>query len=108
MLADSFVEVAQAVAWVTFLMCCLLYICSIELVRTIAGLQATRPLCLIKSSGQSGMAASNVNAHAVELMSTPGLRPYHSKIIIGSFGMVALLTGFMTDTSFRTIRSGCR
>lgn len=109
LLAAGFAEAAQAVVWVTVLMAFVLYTCSIILVR-----------CLGHGTEDDSFWADKYGdiptamLTLFKLMSQPDLEPYHSRlahhpaltmfliifIIFGSFGMIALLTGVISESMF--------
>jgi len=120
MLAYGFVEAAQAIAWVTLLMGGLLYICAVVLVRTVGRPSADKASSGDQLSEEHEFWASRFGTIVAsmrtlfELMSQPDLTPYHDRlqnnialtiflvmfVIMGSFGMVALLTGVITEAMF--------
>jgi len=112
MLAFGFALAAIAVFWVTFLMIFVLYVCAIILVRTVGHVtpeDAHYDFLHLKFG--------NI-AHAMltlfEIMSSPNLQDYEEImverpffcvfvvgfIIFGSFGMIALLTGVISESMF--------
>jgi len=111
-LAFGFALAAVAVFWVTFLMLFVLYICSIILVRTEGhgGPDDPHAEMLHQKFGSIPLSMFTL----FELMSAPSLREYKDVmferpvmlvflvvfVIFGSFGMVALLTGVISETMF--------
>jgi len=115
LLAFGFVEAAQAIFWVTVLMFFVLYICSIIMVRTYGRLPSTGSDDYSKILGVQFRCISTSMLSLFELMSNPGnLALYHDLmddfpmltlfliafVIFGSFGMIALLTGVISESMF--------
>lgn len=112
MLAFGFALAAVAVFWVTFLMMFVLYVCSIILVRTIGDPSPDDPHhdFLHRKFGRLVTAMLTL----FEIMSSPMLSDYEEImlgrpgfciflvgfIIFGSFGMIALLTGVISESMF--------
>jgi len=112
MLAFGFVEAAQAVFWVTILMTTVLYVCSIILVRTVGLTSEDDPHKEFLEARFGCIVHSMLTLF--EVMSTPNLQQYQDLlaghvvltcfliafIIFGSFGMIALLTGVISESMF--------
>jgi len=116
LLAYGFVEAAIAVFWVTILMGFVLYVCAIVLTRNYAGLPVSDPHHLFFANKFGSIPQSMLTLF--ELMSQPDLSAYHDShqsvlashcelvpflvafIIFGSFGMIALLTGVISESMF--------
>jgi len=112
MLAFGFALAAVAVFWVTFLMIFVLYVCSIILVRTVGHAPPEDPQAefLHRKFGNIIRAMLTL----FEIMSSPTLEEYEEVmwerpsmalfiivfIIFGSFGMIALLTGVISESMF--------
>jgi len=112
MLAFGFALAAVAVFWVTILMVFVLYVCSIILVRTVghAPIEDPQAEFLHKKFGNICRAMLTL----FEIMSSPTLEDYEDVmferpsmavfiivfIIFGSFGMIALLTGVISESMF--------
>jgi len=112
MLAFGFALAAVAVSWVTFLMFFVLYVCSIVLVRTVGHAPEDDPNAelLHKKFGSIVTAMFTL----FEIMASPTLEDYEDIIwdrpcmaifiilfiIFGSFGMIALLTGVISESMF--------
>mmetsp|Transcript_7384 Transcript_7384/g.20943 ORF Transcript_7384/g.20943 Transcript_7384/m.20943 type:complete len:735 (-) Transcript_7384:150-2354(-) len=115
LLAFGFIDAVHAVFWVTILMTVVLYVCSIVMVRTCGRLPESDPhhkfLHLLFGDISTSMMTLFV------LMSSPNLPTFideegllESKpflalflvgfVIIGSFGMIALLTGVISESMF--------
>jgi len=111
-LAYGFAEAAQAIFWVTVLMTCILYMCAIVLVRTIGRPDVSVPDKDFWTDRYGTILQSMLTLF--ELMSSPSLVEYQGKlercpalacflvifIITGSFGMIALLTGVISESMF--------
>lgn len=107
-LASGLASAATAMFWVSFMMLFMLYVCSIILVRTVGREQGSYSDFL---GGQFGNIPTSMLT-LFELMSQPNLLPYHELIpshpllalfliafiIFGSFGMIALLTGVISES----------
>jgi len=113
LLAYGFVEAGKAVFWVTVLMLFALYICSVVLVRTFGGRQ---------HESEAVQRLADTDFHSIpaamltlfQMMSEPDLthfRPMFDEFpwfcpflviftIFGSFGMIALLTGVISESMF--------
>jgi len=112
MLAFGLALAAVAVFWVTFLMIFVLYVCSIILVRTIGHVGEDDPDGEFLHSKFGSIARSMLTLF--QLMSSPNLEEYGdilwrmplftvfmiSFVIFGSFGMIALLTGVISESMF--------
>jgi len=112
MLAFGFALAAVAVSWVTFLMFFVLYVCSIVLVRTVGHAPDDDPNAelLHRKFGSIIVAMFTL----FEIMASPTLEDYEdiiwdrpcmavfiiAFIIFGSFGMIALLTGVISESMF--------
>jgi len=115
MLAFGLAEAAKAVFWVTILMSFVLYVCAIVLARTIGSVGEDDPnhdfLCTRFATIPRGMLT------LFELMASPNLPEYQAQhdllftrpamtfffvvfVIFGSFGMIALLTGVISESMF--------
>lgn len=112
MLAYGFALAAQAVFWVTCLLFFVLYVCAIILVRTIGqGAPDEEDHQFLTERFGSILQCMLT---LFQLMSVPDLEPYDEIIwdmplltfffiffiIFGSFGMIALLTGVISETMF--------
>jgi len=112
LLAHGFIEAAQSVFWVTTLMVFVLYVCSIVLVRTVGNLPQTDEHTQFLHEQYGTILKSMLSLF--DLMSEPDMHPYHGMrgtypfltifliawIIFGSFGMIALLTGVISESMF--------
>jgi len=115
LLAFGFVEAVQAVFWVSVLMGVVLYVCSIVMVRTLGRLPDTDRHAEFLHDHFCDIRTSMLTLFV--LMSSPDLplfieqdgllfeRPLlliflMSFIVIGSFGMIALLTGVISESMF--------
>lgn len=112
MLAFGLVLAATAIFWVTFLMIFVLYVCAIVIVRTIGRPSEDNDLNDFLSSHFGSILGTMLTLF--ELMTNPDLTPYHDLIkmyplftpfligfiIFGSFGMIALLTGVISESMF--------
>jgi len=112
MLAYGFAEAATAVCWVTMLMTVVLYICSIIMVREYGQPADSDPHhdFFISHFGSIPLTMLTL----FELMSAPDIVEFHGAIaeypciivflvafvIFGSFGMIALLTGVISESMF--------
>eukprot|EP00401_Gymnodinium_catenatum_P064371 CAMPEP_0117473490 /NCGR_PEP_ID=MMETSP0784-20121206/8798_1 /TAXON_ID=39447 /ORGANISM="" /LENGTH=671 /DNA_ID=CAMNT_0005267691 /DNA_START=128 /DNA_END=2143 /DNA_ORIENTATION=+ len=111
-LSYGFLLAAEAVLWVSVIMAAFLYVCSIVLVRSLADLT---------EHDDSGFWQYHYGSIAdsmftlFQLMVEPDLQSYRSKlfdrpvftgflvmfIVFGSFGMIALLTGVISEAMFQ-------
>mmetsp|Transcript_143311 Transcript_143311/g.260771 ORF Transcript_143311/g.260771 Transcript_143311/m.260771 type:complete len:918 (+) Transcript_143311:121-2874(+) len=112
LLAFGFIEAAQAVFWVTLLMACTLYVCSIILVRTVGRVSEEDPHSDLLHSHFGSIPTSMFTLF--EIMANPEIEEYEGAlerhpilgafmigfIIFGSFGMLALLTGVISESMF--------
>jgi len=112
MLAFGLALATSAIFWVTFLMTFVLYVCSIVLVRTLGRTSEDDPHHEILIGSFGNIRRSMLTLF--QLMSQPDLRPYDEVIperplflafligfiIFGSFGMIALLTGVISENMF--------
>mmetsp|Transcript_56219 Transcript_56219/g.105910 ORF Transcript_56219/g.105910 Transcript_56219/m.105910 type:complete len:499 (+) Transcript_56219:3-1499(+) len=115
MLAFGFVEAIQAICWVTVLMCFVLYLCSVVMVRIYGrvAMDGSNDISKTLVTQFGTIRASMLSLF--ELMSNPGnLGLYHilmddfpmltlfliAFVIFGSFGMIALLTGVISESMF--------
>mmetsp|Transcript_42975 Transcript_42975/g.135394 ORF Transcript_42975/g.135394 Transcript_42975/m.135394 type:complete len:774 (-) Transcript_42975:277-2598(-) len=115
LLAFGFVEAVQAIFWVTVLMSIVLYVCSIVMVRTVGRLDKEEPHAQFLHAQFQDIRTSMMTLFV--LMSSPNLPLYMSQdgllwgrpgllmflicfVIIGSFGMIALLTGVISESMF--------
>lgn len=112
MLAFGFALAAIAVFWVTFLMVFVLYVCSIILVKTVGHAPPEDPQAEFLHGKFGTILRSMLTLF--ELMSSPTLEEYEAImwerpcmaafiivfIIFGSFGMIALLTGVISESMF--------
>jgi len=111
-LAFGFALAASAMFWVTFLMIFVLYVCSIILVRTSGNADLDDPNHDFLKRHFGSIKISMLTLF--ELMSSPNLQEYRKVmsqrpviavfliafIIFGSFGLVALMTGVISETMF--------
>lgn len=109
LLAYGLVDAFQSVFWVTVLMLFFLYVCSIVLVRTVGRLPETDDNYVFLNRQYGSILRSMLSLF--ELMAQPDMQPYHGLredypgltlflitwIVFGSFGMVALLTGVISE-----------
>jgi len=112
LLAYGFVEAAIAIFWVTILMAFVLYICAIVLTRLYGRTLADDPNHDFLREHFGSVPSSMLTLF--ELMSQPDLTQYDaviadrpsilpflvSFIIFGSFGMIALLSGVISESMF--------
>jgi len=112
MLAVGFFEAGQAVCWVTMLMGILLYVCSIVLVRSMKHLEDDDPNRVFFTDRFASILLSMFTLF--DVMTSPDFMEYHHVlgdhcafgvflvffIIFGSFGMLALLTGVISESMF--------
>merc|ERR1719203_2622707 len=112
LLAYGFVEATIAIFWVTILMAFALYVCAIAVVRLYGRVPSDDPDYSFLTSHFGTVPGSMLSLF--ELMSQPDLQAYQSVmnnhpsilpflvgfIIFGSFGMVALLTGVISESMF--------
>jgi len=115
LLAFGLVEAVQAMFWVSLLMVVILYVCSIGMVRTCGSLPDTDPHAEFLHSQFADIRTSMLTLFV--LMSSPNLPKYINQegllwsrpllllflisfTIIGSFGMIALLTGVISESMF--------
>lgn len=112
MLAFGLVLATTAIFWVTFLMIFVLYVCAIMIVKTL-GRGADDPSINEFLQARFGNIPQTMLT-LFELMTSPDLTPYHEVIrafplftpfllgfvIFGSFGMIALLTGVISESMF--------
>jgi voltage-gated sodium channel len=112
LLAYGFVEAAQAVFWVSMLMVFVLYVCSIVLVRTVGSLPESDEHQPFLHEQYGSIITSMLTLF--EMMSSPNMIAYHGMreskpiltvfliafIVFGSFGMIALLTGVISESMF--------
>ncbi|CAE8654975.1 unnamed protein product, partial [Polarella glacialis] len=112
MLAFGFVIALEAVFWVSVLLTIILYTWSIVLVRTVGKLAADQPHSLFLHEKFGSISRSMLTLF--ELFSQPNVQPYEAVlatykllgaflivfIIFGSFGMLAVLTGVISDSMF--------
>jgi len=115
LLAFGLAEAAQAVFWVTILMTFILYVCSIIMVKTIGRPPDTDPNQEFLERHFGAVLPSMLSLFV--LMSSPNLPVYQDQtglledrpflalflvgfIVFGSFGMVALLTGVISESMF--------
>mmetsp|Transcript_22249 Transcript_22249/g.72013 ORF Transcript_22249/g.72013 Transcript_22249/m.72013 type:complete len:840 (-) Transcript_22249:240-2759(-) len=112
MLAYGFIEACKAVFWVTVLMIFVLYICSVVLVRTIGHHKFESPELQSLATNFSDITRTMLTLF--EIMSQPELEQFQPLFnqfplfggfliaftIFGSFGMIALLTGVISESMF--------
>jgi len=112
MLAFGLALAATAIVWVTVLMAFVLYICSIVLVRTVGRMNDDDPRYEILVTSFNTIPTSMFTLF--NLMACPNLLPYFDIlpefpllgmflvvfVIFGSFGMVAILTGVISEAMF--------
>jgi len=115
LLAFGFVEAVQAIFWVTLLMSVVLYVCAIVMVRTCGRVSDADPHAEFLQNHFSDIGQSMLTLFV--LMSSPNLPMYIEQdgllwdrpfllvflicfIILGSFGMIALLTGVISESLF--------
>jgi len=115
LLAFGLAEAAQAVFWVTILMTFVLYVCAIILVRTVGNPSETDPHHTFLRSRFGAIPRAMLTLF--ELMASPNLPEYQAQpgllfgrplmafflvgfVIFGSFGMIALLTGVISESMF--------
>merc|ERR1719482_2368732 len=115
LLAFGLAEAAQAVFWVTILMTFIIYVCAIIMVKTVGRPDASDEHHDFLNYHFGGVIPSMITLFV--LMSSPNLpiyqdeaglleeRPFFSIflvvfIIFGSFGMIALLTGVISESMF--------
>merc|ERR1711971_1330882 len=115
LLAFGFIEAVQAIFWVTILMLVILYCCAICLVKTVGHPPAEDPNKLFLEYHFSTIITSMLTLFV--LMSSPDLPDYLAEpgllagrpifgcfligfIVVGSFGMIALLTGVISESMF--------
>lgn len=112
LLAYGFVEAALAITWVTVLMTFVLYICGIVLTRLYGRVPKSDPDFPFLTERFGTVPGSMLTLF--ELMSQPDLTIYQDVlsnkpsllpflvifIIFGSFGMIALLTGVISESMF--------
>jgi len=112
MLAYGFIEACKAVFWVTVLMMFVLYICSVVLVRTIGHHKFESPALQSLATNFSDITRTMLTLF--EIMSQPELEQFQPLFnqfplfggfliaftIFGSFGMIALLTGVISESMF--------
>jgi len=112
MLTFGFAAAAMAIKNITILMFLMLYVCSIVLARTVSIVPQgdKNQEFLVRRFGHIGTCMLTL----FELMSQPDLSPYHEVmwehpliasfligfVIWGSLGMIALLTGVISETMF--------
>lgn len=115
LLAFGFVDAVHAVFWVTVLMTVVLYVCSIIMVRTCGRLPDDDPYQEFLHKYFADIRTSMLTLFV--LMSSPNMPMYIQQdnlltdkpgltlflvgfVIIGSFGMIALLTGVISESMF--------
>jgi len=115
LLAFGFVEAVQAIFWVSLLMIVVLYTCSIIMVRTLGSLPDSDPHAEFLHMQFADIRTSMLTLFV--LMSSPNLPRYMDQeglfwerplllvflisfIVVGSFGMTALLTGVISESMF--------
>lgn len=113
MIIFGFVEAIQAICLVSVLMFFVLYICAVVMVRTYGRLTLVDDQHAIVATQFKSIRVAMLSLF--ELMSDPGnLKIYHSSmgvfpvltifliafVIFGSFGMIALLTGVISESMF--------
>jgi len=112
LLAHGFALAVVAVFWVTILMLFILYVCGIILVRTLGRVNEDDPNFEFLHERFGSIPISMLTLF--ELMSNPDLGPYQEVlfrfpfftaftilfIIFGSFGMLAVLTGVISESMF--------
>eukprot|EP00928_Gymnodinium_smaydae_P003437 TRINITY_DN11237_c0_g1_i1.p1 TRINITY_DN11237_c0_g1~~TRINITY_DN11237_c0_g1_i1.p1 ORF type:complete len:933 (+),score=238.70 TRINITY_DN11237_c0_g1_i1:125-2923(+) len=115
LLAFGMFEAAQAVFWVSILMCFVLYICAIVMVKTVGRPDASDPHEAFLRQHFGNVPSSMLTLFV--LMSSPNLPVYQDEIgllesrplltlflivfiLFGSFGMIALLTGVISESMF--------
>lgn len=117
MLAFGFAMAAEAVFWVTFLMMFVLYVSSIVLVRTVGHTSTEEDIHGEFLQRKFGTILRSMTT-LFELMAVPDVSPYRdvlihrplmavflvAYVIFGSFGMIALLTGVISEGMFEKNR----
>jgi len=112
LLAFGFVEAATAIFWVSLFMTFLLFVCSIVLVRTV-GRHPEDDVDYQFFKSNFGTVPGTMLT-LFELMANPDLTPYEGVmarnpllriflicfLVLGSFGMIALLTGVISEAMF--------
>jgi len=115
LLAFGLLDAAQAVFWVTILMTFIIYVCAIIMVKTVGRPEPSDPHYDFLSSHFGGVVPSMLTLFV--LMSSPNMPIYQDEegllechpffagflvifIIFGSFGMIALLTGVISESMF--------
>jgi len=115
LLAFGLVEAAQAVFWVTILMAFILYVCGIIMVKTVGRPDEDDPHYQFMNYHYGHVIPAMLTLFV--LMSSPNLPVYQDEaglleahpffaiflvifIIFGSFGMIALLTGVISQSMF--------
>jgi len=112
LLAFGFVEAAQAVIWVSILMTFVLYVCAVLLVKTIGQHTDAETIDGMLSNFSS---IPRTMLTLFEVMASPTISQFEGVmydyplvavfliafVIFGSFGMIALLTGVVSESMFQ-------